>query len=221
MEELLNDKSSEAAKQLIAAVRKQIEIENQKIMAYKKEMYKDKDFKVRKFYHYNGPNFYLGKKALVFNIFIAPEGDTVEFFKDQIVKHFPDIANVETPYVVDLFCETLVRTMKMDIDLFVNDYSIQAEEDEYIIGVEFLDKKIAKEVVYLVADWFKAMSNDWEFDFQGEFIKLQNAFDKTLFGGPTIYSLVEAGLKRQIPVVYLWEENQFMWGYGVKQLRGR
>lgn len=221
MEELLNDKSSEAAKQLIAAVRKQIEIENHKIIAYKKEMYKDKDFKVRKFYHYNGPNFYLGKKALVFNVFIAPEGDTVAFFKDQIVPHFPDIANVETPYVIDLFCETLVRTMKMDIDLFVNDYSIQVEEDEYIVAVEFLDKKLAKEVVYLVADWFKAMSNNWEFDFQGEFVKLQNAFDKTLFGGPTIYSLVEAGLKRQVPVVYLWEENQFMWGYGVKQLRGR
>ncbi|MEI7596092.1 MAG: acetate--CoA ligase family protein [Bacteroidota bacterium] len=221
MEDLLNDKSSEAAKQLIEAVRKQIEIENKKILAYKKEMYRERDFKARKFYAYSGPNYYLNKKSLVFNIFIAPEGETVEFFKSQIIPHFPDLEHVETPYVVDLFCETLMRVLKMDIDLYINDYSVIAEEDEYIVAVEYLDKKIAKEAVFLVSDWFKAMSLKKTMDFQKEFIALQADFDKTLFGGPTLYSLVEAGLKRQIPVVYLWEENQFMWGYGVKQLRGR
>ena len=211
MEEFLNDKSSEAAKQLIEAVRKQIEIENKKILAYKREMYREKDFKVRKFYAYSGPNYYLNKKSLVFNIFIAPEGETVEFFKNQITPHFPDLESVETPFVIDLFCETLMRVLKMDIDLYINEYSVISEEDEYIVAVEYLDKKIAKEAIYLVSDWFRAMSLNQTIDFQKEFTALQADFDKTLFGGPTLYSLVEAGLKRQIPVVYLWEENQFMW----------
>lgn len=221
IEDLLNDKNADAAKQLIEAVRKQIEAENKKILAYKREMYRDKDFKVRKFFAYSGPNYYLRKKALVFNIFIAPEGDTVEFFQTQIAKKFPAIANKEYPFVVDLFADTLIQVLKMDIDLFVNEYSIKSDGDDYIIAVEYLDKKIAKEAAFLVSDWFRAMSNDWDFDFTAEFEKMQGEFDKTLFGGPTIYSLIEAGLKRNIPVLYYWEENQFMWGYGKKQLRGR
>jgi cyanophycin synthetase len=31
----------------------------------------------------------------------------------------------------------------------------------------------------------------------------------------------EAGFKRNIPVHYLVEENQFQWGYGKRHVRGR
>src|ERR1035437_4691107 len=33
--------------------------------------------------------------------------------------------------------------------------------------------------------------------------------------------MVVAGIKLNIPVFYLFEENEFQWGYGKKQLRGR
>lgn len=215
------DKNLEAARQLIEKIKEQLGYENEKIEEFKLKMYRENDFKVSKFQAYTGPNFYLDRAALVFNIFISPVGDSVEFFKKHVSKVFPKASEWETPYVVDLFCKVLLETMKMDIDLFLNKYSISTDGDEYVIGIEYFDKKIAKEAVYLVSDWFYAISNDDPFDFSKKWIELQAKFDKTLFGGPTIYSLIEAGLKRDIPVIYLYEENQFMWGYGKKQLRGR
>ncbi|MCD4665837.1 MAG: hypothetical protein K8R68_11260, partial [Bacteroidales bacterium] len=110
---------------------------------------------------------------------------------------------------------------KMDIDLFINKYAISIDGDDYVIAVEFLDEEVAEESVYLVRDWFRAITEDRDINFGDEFLKLQEDFDSTLFGGPTIYSLIEAGLKRSIPVFFLFEENQFQWGYGKKNLRGR
>lgn len=215
------DKALEAAKQLIEAVKKQFEVENEKIKEYRKEIYRERDFKVSRLYTYNGPNFYLDCQSVVFNLFIAPNGDSVDFFKEEVVKVFPTLKEVDTPYVVDLFVEVLMLVLKMDIDLFINKYSIKRDEDEYTIAVEYLDKKCTYDAIYLVSDWFKALANDKVLNFNEEFVKLQAKFDKSLLGGPTLYSLVEAGLKRDIPVTFLIEENQFQWGYGVKQLRGR
>lgn len=215
------DKNLEAARQLIEKIKEQLGYENKKIEELKLKMYRENDFKVSKFQAYTGPNFYLDRAALVFNIFISPVGDSVDFYKEHISKVFPKAKEWETPYVIDLFCKVLIETLKMDIDLFINKYSISTDGDDYVVAVEYLDKKIAKEAVYLVSDWFYAISNDRDFNFTKKWIDLQAKFDKTIYGGPTIYSLVEAGLKRNIPVIYLYEENQFMWGYGKKQLRGR
>lgn len=216
-----NNNKSEIAKQLIDAVKEQFEIESKKIQKFKSEMYREKDFYVGKFYTYSGPNYYLNNKALVFNIYIAPEGDTVDFYKNEVIKHFPKLEENETPYVIDLFAETLIQVLKMDIDLYINNYAISGDGDDYVLAVEYLDAGVARECVYLVSDWFHALSENKNFDFNTEFLKLQEQFDKTIYGGPTIYSLVEAGFKRNIPVFFLYEENQFQWGYGKKQLRGR
>lgn len=216
-----NNSNLDAAKQLIEAVKQQFELENEKLMNYKREIYREKDFRVRKIYAYNGPNYYLDRQAMVFNIFIAPSGDSVNFFKDKIIPIFPKIQDFEAPYVIDLFAETLMQVLKMDIDLFISKYAVSTDGDEYVVSVEYLDKIITEDAIFLVSDWFRAISQDKEFDFQKEFIKLQAEFDKTLFGGPTLYSLIEAGVKLGIPVTYMFEENQFQWGYGKKQLRGR
>lgn len=216
------DKNLEAARQLIERIKEQLGYENQKIEEFKLKMYKENDFKVSKFKAYTGPNYYLDRAALVFNIFIAPVGDSVEYYKEHISKVFPKANEWDTPYVIDLFCKVLLETMKMDIDLYLNKYSISTDGDEYVVAIEYFDKNVAKEAVYLVSDWFYALSNDdYDFDFVKKWQALQQKFDKTLYGGPTLYSLIEAGLKRDIPVIYLYEENQFMWGYGKKQLRGR
>lgn len=215
------NKDLDKARDLIKTVRHELEKENEKIIEYRNEMYRERDFSVGKFYTYNGPNYYLKSRALVFNVFIAPTGDSVEFFREKIAPFFPKLNEVETPYVVDLFAWTLLQVLRMDIDLYLNHYAVSKDEDEFVIAIEFFDKEVAIDAVYLVSDWFKALSDDKDFDFAREFAKMQADFDKTLFGGPTIYSLIEAGLKRGIPVFYLFEENQFQWGYGKKQLRGR
>lgn len=211
----------DAARKLIEAVRKQFEEENQKLEEFRKEMYDAKDFKLRSFAFYEGPNYYLPCRAMVFNIFIAPVGDTVGFFRDEISKSLPVIAQSKAEFVIDLYSEVLLHVLKMDIDLYMNRYSVRKDDDEYIVAIEYFDKEIAEDAAWLVADWFYSISRDKDFDFNAEWLALQAAFDKTLFGGPTLYSLVEAGLKRNIPVFYLFEENQFQWGYGRKQLRGR
>lgn len=217
-----SDTSMEAARKLIEAVKKQFEEENAKILEYKKEMYRQNDFKLSRFAFYDGPNYYLDRKAMVFNIFIAPIGDTVEYYKKKVAEVIPELANSNAEYMVDLFAETLLHVMKMDIDLYINHYNILDDKDEYIIAMEYLDAKVAKKAAYLVSDWFYAIGNDDDkFDFAKKWSELQEEFDKTLFGGPTLYSLYEAGLKRDIPIIYLYEENQFQWGYGKKQLRGR
>lgn len=184
-------------------------------------MEKLNDFDVRKFYVYNGPNFYLNKKALVFNIFLEPEGPEVGYYKNTVFTEFPILEERNPTTVIDLFAATLIRLLKMDIDLYLNEYSISEDGEDYVVAVEFFDEGISEDAVYLLSEWFKAMNDDRNFNFHEEFVKLQAGFDKTLLGGPTLYSLVEIGLKRNIPVIYLFEENQFQWGYGKKQLRGR
>lgn len=184
-------------------------------------MEKQNDFDVKKFYVYNGPNFYLNKKALVFNIFLEPDGPEVSYYNKTVYKEFPIIEERNPTTVIDLFSTTLVQVLKMDIDLFLNEYSIGEDGEDYVVAVEFFDEGVTEDAVYLLSEWFKAMNDGRSFNFHEEFVKLQADFDKTLLGGPTLYSLVEAGLKRNIPIMYLVEENQFQWGYGKKQLRGR
>jgi cyanophycin synthetase len=215
------DDNLEVAKQLISAVRQQFEEENKELKKYRNEYFKANDFTLSKFFAYNGPNFYLDRQSLVFNIFIAPAGELVEYFKQEVCKVIPRLAEVETPYMIDLYCEVLLHVMKMDIDLYISKYRIGTDGEDYVVAIEYLDRYIAEDSAYLVSEWFRAIAANKEFDFAGKFLKLQAGFDKTLFGGPTLYSLYEAGLKMDIPVFYLFEENEFQWGYGKKQLRGR
>ncbi len=180
-----------------------------------------KDFEVKKFYTYRGPNYYLDRQALVFNLSLDREGRRADYYRECVVEKFPRLAEDFPDRVADLFARTLIEVLKMDIDLFVDRHAVSRDGDDHVIAVEYLDSCIAKECVRFTADWFRAMNEEARFDFDTGFGELQEQFNKTLFGGPTIYSLIEAGLKRDIPVLYLHEEDQFMWGYGRKAVRGR
>lgn len=179
------------------------------------------NFKLSKFYFYTGPNFYLNKPACVFNLSIQDFPETEKFLKE-VETLLPKIKNARINDIVDLFAETLVLILKMDIDLYIGHYSISTDGDDYVIAVEYLDKSTTKASAFMVCNWFNAIyNNDQEFNPKLEFESLQQRFDRSLYGGPTLYSLIEAGVKLNIPVFYLYEENQFQWGYGRKQLRGR
>ncbi|NSW44442.1 MAG: acetate--CoA ligase family protein [Bacteroidales bacterium] len=178
------------------------------------------NFQLSKFYFYTGPSYYLNKPACVFNVYISSKS-SINDFVEEVYKEFPLLKNKKHSDVVDLFAETLMAVLKMDIDLFIQHYSISTDGDEYVIAVEYLDKSTTKAAAYLVSEWFQAIENKSHYPFKEQFANLQARFDRSLFGGPTLYSLIEAGIKLDIPVFYLYEENQFQWGYGVKQLRGR
>ena len=183
----------------------------------------DLDFDVRKFYFYYGPNHYLPKRAMVFNLYVTPDGPEADFYKSHVFEVFPHLEKLNLQTVADLFAQTLLEVLRMDINLFINDFSITEDAIDYVIAIEFLDDYSAEDAAVLVSEWFKSMNEGIveQFNFQRKFELLQAIFDKSLLGGPTLYALVEAGMKNDIPVLFLEEENQYQWGYGVKQLRGR
>ena len=77
-----------------------------------------KDFFVDKFYFYSGPNFYINKPAVVFNLSLDPDGPVTGYYKDQITKKFPALLNDYPDKVADLFTRVLVEVQKMDMNLF-------------------------------------------------------------------------------------------------------
>lgn len=179
------------------------------------------DFQISKFYDYRGPNYYLDCQALVFNLYLQRDGLSAAHYLPAISARFPALADASIGRVVTLFAETLIQVLKLDMDLDIHRYNVSRDGDEYVIAVECLDADIAQDAALLVSDWMIALSTNTEFDFETPFKMLEQAFDRTLYGGPTAYSLVEAGLKRGIPLFYFEGERQIQWGYGRKQVRGR
>ncbi len=179
------------------------------------------NFWVGRFYPYSGASYYLNCPSMVFNVFINENAKDTAFYKEQILAKFPKIAEGYPETIEQLFGKVVQQVSKMDLNLYVDEYSVMQDDDEWTIAFESLDEFLSEDVAFMVSNWFIAMTEGSEYDFDKQFEILQNAFNKTLYGGPTIYSLVEAGIKKDIPVHYLYEENCLQWGYGHKQQRGR
>ena len=183
-----------------------------------------KNVTVKKLYFYSGPNYYLGKSAVVFNLAFSPLIKSLSLFrfKLKIVEKLPEVADIETQSLPELFAQTVLQLQKIGLNLWINLYDIIDDEEEYSLAVEYLDDYTAEDAIYMAANWFESIVNPKiKFDFESNYQKIKKGFDRSIFGGPTIYSLIEAGKKRKVPVNYLPIENQFMWGYGKKSIRGR
>jgi len=179
------------------------------------------DFTVHKFRSYSGPNYYLNRQAFIFNLFLNPDGPTVDFYKDEVIKKFPQLEKHYPKEVITLFTTILTSVFKMNMDLFVGKKSINSDGEEWTIAMEHIDDYISMEIVYFVRDWFASINNnDHNFDFEGEYRKLQSIIQNSIFGAPTIYAMIEGAVKKNINVHYHSDENQFQWGYGRKQIRG-
>jgi len=179
------------------------------------------DFTVHSFQNFIGPNSFLDRSALVINLLLDPQGPEADHYRDAVLARFPALEETYPDRVAELYAQVLVQVLKMDIDLYVNNCAVRGEGDDVLVAVEYLDNRVSRKCADLVADWLRSLNDNGAFDFDGRFARLQEEFDATLFGGPTIYSLIEAGLKRNIPVLFLYEENVFMWGYGKRHVRGR
>ncbi len=182
----------------------------------------DKDFDVRNFYSYYGPSHYLGSRSLVFHIHLDTDGPEADFYKPAVYKTLPGIKHYDDTTVIDLFVHALMDLLRMNKELFIKDYAINEEGEEYIVAVEFLDDQTAEDAVRLLSQWFKSINAGKEksFAIDEKIRQLHDDFQESLVNNPTVYALWEEGAKREIPVFYLPEENQFQWGYGKTQLRG-
>jgi cyanophycin synthetase len=179
------------------------------------------DFAASKFYSYRGPNYYLDTAALVCNIYIAPGGQPVESYLPAVQAEFPRVAEMKCERVIDLFAETVMEILRMDIGLPLRSYSVGYDADYYVLAVEYWDEYVAEDAVNLVSAWFQALDRGEKFDVKTPFAALQQRFDRTIYGGPTISSLLEAAKQRGIPFFWLRNEGDFQWGYGKKQVRGK
>jgi cyanophycin synthetase len=179
------------------------------------------DFAVSKFYVYGGPSYYLDRKAMVFNLHLNPNGKRLDHYLPAIRARFPRIGETKPERLENLFAHTLIEILKLDMDLFIHRHSVSRDGDEFVIAVEYFDADTVEDAAVLAAEWMRALALSEDFDFEAGFDALKKSFDRTLYGGPTAYSLIEAGLKRDIPVFYLPIEREMQWGYGRRQLRGR
>ncbi|HPC82623.1 MAG TPA: hypothetical protein P5234_04900 [Thermoanaerobaculaceae bacterium] len=178
-------------------------------------------FEISNLRFFPGPNRYLDCRAFAFHLYVGPEARALAPFARAVGSKLPSVAHATPKSVPDLFRLALVAVLRLDLDLFIGASCLHPAGEEHLIAAEYLDEDTAEDAVYLVRDWFRAVQRERVSDFDERFARLQAAFGKTLYGGPTLYSLLEAAHKRRIPVHYLWEENQFQWGYGRRQVRGR
>lgn len=178
-------------------------------------------FEISNLRFFPGPNRFLDCRALAFHLHVGPEARGLAPFQRAVTGKLPALARSSPRNVADLFRLALVAVLRLDLDLYIDKSCLLPAGDGHLIAAEYLDQDTAEDAVYLVRDWFRALQRERASDFDERFARLQAAFGKTLYGGPTLYSLLEAARTRRIPVHYLWEENQFQWGYGRRQVRGR
>lgn len=174
------------------------------------------DFKV-----YQGCNHRLDRPAVCFTLHYRGGPRIEGRMADGVCQQLPALRGKLPQDPGQAFAAAVVQILKMDMDLFINNCQVERAPAGYSLAVEYLDEASARDCIQTAGEWFHCLEDGHRFDFEGEFKRLQADFDRTLYGGPTLYSIIEAALKRNIPVQYLYEENQFQWGYGKKQVRGR
>ena len=171
---------------------------------------------------YRGPNYYLSQKGIVFDLKIAKAAESLKELTGMIARYLPAAKTWDTDDPISLFIETALEIQKLDMDLYAH-LSTHTEigDNLHEIALEIIDEYTGEDTIYLTEEFLNALIAGTTYDFDGQFQKLQAEFDKTHFGGPTLYSIVHAAYRARVPMFYLPLENQFQWGYGIRQRRGK
>jgi cyanophycin synthetase len=179
-------------------------------------------FDVFDFKHYMGANPYLETGALVFSFALTEYKQPlpIEDYVSVIGIRYPQIK--EQTYVshADLFARTLAEVGKLDMGLHLNLWSVKPYARYKKIGVQSLHERTTRSILYFVWDWFEAITQKEDIVFEEQMRSLQNRFRQSVYGGPTVYTLLRTAYEKGIPTFYLWEEGLMQYGYGKKQVRG-
>ncbi|MBD2607845.1 acetate--CoA ligase family protein [Scytonema hofmannii FACHB-248] len=179
-------------------------------------------FDVFNFKHYMGANPYLETGALVFSFALTEykEPLPIEDYVSVIGIRYPQIK--EQTYIshADLFARTLAEVGKLDMGLHLNHWSVKPYAGYKKIGVQSLHERTTRSILYFVWDWFEAITQKEDIVFEEQMRSLQNRFRQSVYGGPTVYTLLRTAYEKGIPTFYLWEEGLMQYGYGKKQVRG-
>jgi cyanophycin synthetase len=179
-------------------------------------------FDIFNFNHYIGPNPYLGTAALVFDFTVTESGEplSIERYLSIISDRYPQLADATYDSHAELFARTASEVAKLDMDLHFHKWSVKPYSHFSRIAIEAVHARTARATVYAVWDWFEAIDRDQDFDLEAQIAVLQNIFRQSVYGGPTVYSLMRSAAEKNIPAFYLWDEGLMQYGYGKKLVRG-
>ncbi|WP_298911752.1 acetate--CoA ligase family protein [uncultured Nostoc sp.] len=179
-------------------------------------------FDIFNFKHYVGPNPYLDTGALVFDFALIDSREPlpIEDYITRIGDRYPHLGSQTYESYAHLFAQVVSEVGKLDMDLHLNHWSVKPYPDLVRISVQSLHERTTREVAYFVWDWFEAITQDEDFTFDEQLVKLQNRFRASVYGGPTVYALLRTAYEKGIPAFYLWEEGLMQYGLGKKHVRG-
>ncbi|MBW4480444.1 MAG: acetate--CoA ligase family protein [Tolypothrix brevis GSE-NOS-MK-07-07A] len=179
-------------------------------------------FDVFNFKHYTGANPYLETGALVFSFALTEYKQPlpIEEYVSIIGIRYPQIKEQTYNSHADLFARTFAEVGKLDMGLHLNRWSVKPYANYKKISVQSLHERTTRSILYFVWDWFEAITQKEEVVFEEQMRSLQNRFRQSVYGGPTVYTLLRNAYEKGIPSFYLWEEGLMQYGYGKKQVRG-
>ncbi|MEH2081314.1 MAG: acetate--CoA ligase family protein [Nostoc sp.] len=179
-------------------------------------------FDIFNFKHYLGPNPYLDVGALVFDFTLIDSREPlpIEDYIASIGDRYPNLRDQTYESYAHLFAQVVSEVGKLDMDLHFNHWSVKPYPNLTRIGVQSLHERTIREVVYFVWDWFEAITQDEDFAFDEQLVRLQDRFRASVYGGPTVYALLRTAYQKGIPAFYLWEEGLMQYGLGRKHVRG-
>ncbi|MEH2093742.1 acetate--CoA ligase family protein [Nostoc sp.] len=179
-------------------------------------------FDIFNFKHYIGPNPYLDTGALVFDFALIDSREPlpIEDYIASIGDRYPNLGSQSYESHAHLFAQVVSEVGKLDMDLHLNHWSVKPYPDFLRISVQSLHERTTREVAYFVWDWFEAVTQDEDFNFDEQLVRLQNRFRASVYGGPTVYALLRTAYEKGIPAFYLWEEGLMQYGFGKKHVRG-
>lgn len=179
-------------------------------------------FDIFDFKHYIGPNPYLDTGALVFDFSLTEYRSplAIEDYVSIIGDRYPHLGNQTYPSYAHLFARVVSEVGKLDMGLHLNRWSVKPYDDFVRISVQSLHERTTRAVVYFVWDWFEAITQDEDFLFDDQLVRLQNRYRISVYGGPTVYALLRTAYEKGIPAFYLWEEGLMQYGHGKKLVRG-
>ena len=179
-------------------------------------------FDIFNFKHYIGPNPYLDTAALTFD-FAATEYRQplpIEDYVSSISDRYPQLRDESYESYAHLFARTVSEVGKLDMGLHFNRWSVKPYAAHTRISFQSIHARTSRAVVYLVWDWFEAITQDQDIALEEQIKTIQDMFRQSVYGGPTVYALLRTAYEKGIPTLYLWDEGLMQYGYGKKQVRG-
>lgn len=180
-------------------------------------------FDIFNFKHFMGPNPYLETAALVFDFAVTDSNEPLPIadYLEAIGDRYPQLLGETYESHAHLFARTASEVGKLDMGLHFNSSNVKHYGPYHRISIEAIHARTARAVVYAAWDWFEAINQGQDFPIEEQISVLQSMFRQSVYGGPTVYSLMHEAAQKGIPSFYLWDEGLMQYGYGKKLVRGQ